>query len=431
MRFRATFRMLQQPSLYGGTLKKLPSCHEFSVSGVKIDYSKVKYNSIDEAEVSLVAGKYSADSSLHGPASLIKNRTIIYPCESFRCRVPCPCYLCRKASCICEKAPQNNTCGECAECRFDCEDHLVFHRAPHLNCKFCLNALDHLPHMQLVIREVKGHYPDWYEVRTSASVFRHVLQDIEAKKDGFSKFGCDKCCKKFTKIGDLKKHEISIHFGAKHECEYCDYKFSRHDNLKDHIKLIHMDDCFQHACDLCGKSFTRKSDLVRHSKVTQACEICLIEFCSLKQLHLHKKIDHPKFLCDHCQKSFQDSAKLKRHTSSKLNANGDWKNYCEICEIGFCSFIDLARHNKRHPKECKFCGKRFITNRKLRDHLTKREEKLCSTCGKMMCNETNLRVHVKSSHNVKQCKVCSKIYSIENIKHHMYSVHQQIFDENE
>ena len=228
------------------------------------------------------------------------------------------------------------------------------------------------------------------------------------------------------------KKEISIHFGGKHNCEFCGKSFSRPDNLKDHIKLIHIDDCLKHACELCGKAFSRKADLVRHSKVTQAaCEFCLVEFCSLKQLHLHKKTDHPKFLCDHCQKSFPDGANLKRHMSSRLSANGEWKNYCEICKIGFCSFLDLARHNKRHPKECKFCGKTFGTNQKLREHLIKRDEKLCATCGEMMCNETNLREHVNSSHNLKQCNVCNKVYSIENIKHHMYSVHQQILDENE
>jgi uncharacterized Zn-finger protein len=140
--------------------------------------------------------------------------------------------------------------------------------------------MDHLPYMQLVIREVKGHYPDWYEVRSSAFVFQHVLQDIEANKDELSKFCCDKCCKEFTKITDLKKHKISIHFGGKHECEFFGNKFRNHDNFQDHIKLIHMGDCLKHVCELCGKSFTRKSDLVRHSKVTQSCEICLFAFCS-------------------------------------------------------------------------------------------------------------------------------------------------------
>ena len=147
-------------------MKKLPSCHEFSVSGVKIYYNKVKYNSIDEAEITLVAGKNTADSTLYGPgpASLIKNRTIIYPCSRFHCRLPCPCHLCRKASSICAKAPQNKTCGECSKYRLDCEDHLVFHRAPHMNCKFCLNVLEHLPHMQFEVCDMKGYYPDRYEV---------------------------------------------------------------------------------------------------------------------------------------------------------------------------------------------------------------------------------------------------------------------------
>ena len=83
MRFRATYRLMQSPSLYGGTSSKLPSCHEFSVGDVKIDYSKVKYNSIAEADVTLVVEKYAAKDSLHGPASLIKTRSIIYPCDKF------------------------------------------------------------------------------------------------------------------------------------------------------------------------------------------------------------------------------------------------------------------------------------------------------------------------------------------------------------
>ena len=197
MRFRATIRSLQEPYLYGGTLKKLPSCHEFSLIGVKL-------NSINEAEVSLVAGKYSAESTLHGPASLIKSRTIIYPCSSFHCRIPCPCHLCRKASCICEKAPLNKTCGECAECRLDCEDHLLFHRATHMNCKFCLNVLEYILHMQFVVCDVKGYYPTWYEVRSSASVFQHMMQDIEPDKDELSRFCCDECFKKFRKKGEAR-----------------------------------------------------------------------------------------------------------------------------------------------------------------------------------------------------------------------------------
>ena len=68
MRYRSSLRLMQQPDLYGGTLTRLPSCHEFSVSDVKINYNKVDYFSNAECEVTLVAGKIGTiGSSETGP----------------------------------------------------------------------------------------------------------------------------------------------------------------------------------------------------------------------------------------------------------------------------------------------------------------------------------------------------------------------------
>ena len=431
MRFRTSLRLMQQPDLYGGTLARLPSCHEFSVSDVTIDYKKVDYYSNAECEVTLVSGKFGTSGSLYGPASLIKDRTIIYPCDTFRCRIGCACHLCRRGCCICTRAAQDQTCGDCAECRFDCEDHLVFHRAPHMNCKFCLNALEHIPHLEFVIRQVRGNYPDWHDVRISASLFRHVLKDIKVVKDECSRFACDKCSKTFNKIGDLKKHEVSVHYGEKHECEYCGVKFSRHDNLRDHIEIFHTENCHKYECELCMKYFTKKSHFVRHRKVSHTCKSCLAVICTTNQLQVHKKIDHPEYPCGHCQRSFQDRANMKRHTGSSHNENGTWKNYCEICTIGFCSFLDLARHNKIHPKVCKVCGKTFKTNWSLKVHMMKREEKPCTKCGKILCNKNDMKIHVNRIHNQKQCKICSERIFTKYMKHHMYSVHQQVIEGSE
>ena len=163
--------------------------------------------------------------------------------------------------------------------------------------------------------------------------------------------------------------------GEKRECEFCGVKFSRHDNLQDHIKLFHTEHCHEYGCDRCMKSFTKKSNLVRHRKVSHTCVSCLAVFCTSNQLQVHMKTDHPKYTCDHCQRSFQDRANMKRHTGSTHNENGTWKNYCKICNIGFCSFLDLARHNKRHPKGCKFCGKIFKTNWSLKSGVKELVEK--------------------------------------------------------
>ena len=123
---------------------------------------------------------------------------------------------------------------------------------------------------------------------------------------------------------------------------------------------------------------------------------------------------------------------MKRHTDGTHDENGSWQKYCKICKIGFCSYLDLTRHNKmRHPKGCKFCGKMFKTNWSLKVHVTKREEQLCSKCGKVLCNKNDVKIHDSRSHNLKHCKICSKKFFSKYFKHHMYAVHQQVIEESE
>ena len=194
------------------------------------------------------------------------------------------------------------------------------------------------------------------------------------------------------------------------------------------MKLFHSEDFHEYQCDRCMKSFRKKSNLGRHSKVSQTCKSCVDVFCTSYQLQVHMKTHHPKYTCDHCARSFQDKANMKRHTDGTHNEDGAWKNYCKICKIGFCSFLDLARHNKKHPKGCKFCGKTFKTNSSLKVHMTQREEKLCCKCGKVLCNKNDLKIHDNRSHNQKHCKICSKELS-KYFKQHMYAVHQQVIEE--
>ena len=171
-----------------------------------------------------------------------------------------------------------------------------------MNCKYCVETMKHIPHLDFVIQQVKGYYTDWYEVRISASLFRHGLKDIKVGKDGCSRFACDKCSKTFKNIGDLKKHERSVHYGENRECEVCGVKFSRHDNLQDHTKQFHSEDCYEYECDRCMSSFTKKSNLVRHRKVSHTCKSCLDVFCTLNPLQVHMKTDHPKYAWDHWER---------------------------------------------------------------------------------------------------------------------------------
>ena len=101
MRTLGTFHLVKQAELTGCTRGSQSDdnfkngCFEFKVTGVTMKgnlmkkVSDVKYYSEDAGYVTFVAVKIVKQICLHGPASL-KDRTIIYPCERFKCRAGCP-----------------------------------------------------------------------------------------------------------------------------------------------------------------------------------------------------------------------------------------------------------------------------------------------------------------------------------------------------
>ena len=187
------------------------------------------YNSEASAQIILVADQYS-QSTLHGPASCLKGKSLIYPCDQFRCRIGCPCKMCGKKV-HCSQAGTKNTCGDCPDCREDYEDHLLYHRAYHTLCKFCINVHEHLPNYSYIVRQTKGCFPAFYDHYVSASSFYVAISAYKGHSDSYP---CDKCDLNFPNKADLKRHEISLHFGEKHKCCICGLKYSRKDSLSQH-----------------------------------------------------------------------------------------------------------------------------------------------------------------------------------------------------
>ena len=428
MRFIGTFQLLQQPRLTGCSkgFQGENFCHDFTVSEVSYD-EKLFDNSATSAQVTLIAGQY-AKVNLHGPASLIKDKTIIYPCDKYRCRVGCPCRLCHKNSLNCKLAGSKKTCGDCSECREDYKDHLLFHRALHTLCKFCSNVEEVLPHLTFVVRQIKGYFPHFCEVLTSSSLLFHFCRTILPLKDQSSKFPCDKCGRNFLKKGDLKRHEVSLHFDLSHNCSQCDFKSSRRDNLASHMETAHYStESSKYQCDVCKKSFSKKANFKRHSKGLRKCETCSQVFCTMQQVQQHKKMTHPAYICEYCSKSFEDNNHLKRHLNGVYMTDGSWKNKCEVCGSKFCTLLELLKHKKSHKKvhfECTYCRKQFTTKWRLTIHQNIREEESCADCGKIVCNKVDLKVHNKTFHSMRRCSLCNTEFCRENYKLHMYSEHQ-------
>ena len=63
---------------------------------------------------------------LHGPASLIANRGLVYPCHRGNCQIGCPCHEC--IGTVSKKTLSKQE-------KYD--NHLLYHHAQHLKCEFC------------------------------------------------------------------------------------------------------------------------------------------------------------------------------------------------------------------------------------------------------------------------------------------------------
>ena len=109
MRFKAKFNVGKQPRLVGtlysgGDLSRVreTDCHEFDVKEVRIEKEWTT------TVVDLVAGIYP-EKSMVGPATSLAKKSLIYPCTYFKCRVGCPCRLCREKKPFCSKSNGKTT----------------------------------------------------------------------------------------------------------------------------------------------------------------------------------------------------------------------------------------------------------------------------------------------------------------------------------
>ena len=103
------------------TAKVGANCHIFKAVDVKHRlWDHYGLGWYEEFDVTLVAGEQVKDERLYGPASL-RDQTLIYHCEAFKCQIGCPCQMCRMKLRDCD----------------DFDDHLTFHLSNHTMCKYC------------------------------------------------------------------------------------------------------------------------------------------------------------------------------------------------------------------------------------------------------------------------------------------------------
>ncbi|CAG5125051.1 unnamed protein product [Candidula unifasciata] len=232
---------------------------------------------------------------------------------------------------------------------------------------------------------------------------------LSTKHKGCSEFVC-KVCK--ATYADAEKY--LVHYTNAHTVEQ---KMRRARRRPVRIKLE--DDVRNFECTICRKVFPKKWHVNKHlrynHKQSFLCWHCgeeLPNMLDYKQ-HSEKHVINGKFLCDLCQKPYNNLFRLDGHLKNHLQP----QNKCGICGLVFIRQESLAKHVEKHTEEpahmCKICGKDFVRQGRLQCHLrTHSGEKrfTCELCGKTYAQKATLVRH-RRCHTGEQpyeCEICGK-----------------------
>ncbi|XP_043273994.1 zinc finger protein 69 homolog B-like isoform X10 [Venturia canescens] len=193
---------------------------------------------------------------------------------------------------------------------------------------------------------------------------------------------------------------------VKFECNTCGRTFVIKSRYMAHVIKHSVVKAF--VCDLCNKTFKRKCALKAHRRLHKGiryiCDYCkasksskMAVRCHIRRVHLR---EHP-FTCEQCGKRFMTNCDLKDHITLHLGV----KSFiCESCGKGFMRQSALGHHNRRvhgiikkvltKIHKCKTCDKSCSSEYALRVHVETHTRKYyCAECDKEFVNNTSLQLH--------------------------------------
>jgi hypothetical protein len=408
-------------------------CHNFTLKDTD-----------DETDTPKVLPGKVSDSFLFGPACDIQTRSVIYPCNRNRCRIPCSCKSCRKR--------MTKTCSKSDCCCSDCselfKEHSRYHRVWHESCKFCENILQCFPNFNFwflnsgnKLLQVEGyhrleHFPikplvdhdnlqvyssnrTWY---TTPSEYEDFIKNMSMQANYFL-ISCHECDHHFKSSEQFREHVNLNHLVTKRfyhnfvnsyqeetdfTCEHCAKTLRNKPELVKHIMRVHYQYHLEYECDQCGNKYSRLSELSRHKRCVHKplprnqCNYCGKEFHRKDYLTAHVLRVHENgqiYNCEKCNTPFNKKSSLDRHQSSSKAGNGSSKYQCNDCERSFCTGKQLQAHLNDHiGLACDHCSERFKRIDVLQRHVMNRKVMKCSYCGQDFCNEQTLRKHKYKLH---------------------------------
>jgi DNA-directed RNA polymerase subunit RPC12/RpoP len=138
-----------------------------------------------------------------------------------------------------------------------------------------------------------------------------------------------------------------------------------------------------------------------HPKMLKMCDLCGKEVVNLSNHHYSHHSDE-QIKCPFCSHISKNKYKLDGHIKDAHE-----RNPCDICGM-----MVASRRKDRHMQQyhvnpedrkckCHICGKGFIDNQKLKDHLnthTGARPYVCKVCGKDFASQGNYGAHMRQTH---------------------------------
>lgn len=169
---------------------------------------------------------------------------------------------------------------------------------------------------------------------------------------------------------------------------------------------------------------------IKTEKVNVMCDECGIKFDSnfllSKHMKSHKSSRHP---CKQCGKVFLTQVQMQEHIE-RVHYEKTIK--CTKCDKMFSTEKILKQHDKLHhvAAMCKLCFIQFPSKNALRSHIDKHDVHKCPKCSKSYLNKWTYKFHLKicgknSKHNPAFfCDICNKGYARKNgLRTHLKTDH--------
>ena len=215
---------------------------------------------------------------------------------------------------------------------------------------------------------------------------------------------------------DISAIEETMHDPNEYGCSECRYKTQFKQNLKRH-KKIHLQNLPKSSTPI--KPPTATPTCTATSTISSAeshkkhiCDQCAKEFSTKYGLTLHKKNKHDnvfKFICQICQKGFNQATQYRFHCANHLNVSFE---KCLHCKKEFRSpgclkkHLSVCKDNPDHQDVGKFvchvCSASFSAKHSLSYHRQGKHQPpryQCKECPKAYAWRSSLRAHIKFAHS--------------------------------